>query len=295
MTQILPRRQVKAQRSPQGAPAPMKSVGVKPWGQWAAAVVVTVLLANVLVSLAKNKNIHYSTVGEFLFSQPVLEGLYRTFTLSLISMLVGVLLGVLIALMKMSRNRVLEGIASGYVWFFRGVPLLVQMLVWGNFALLFPQLGIGIPFTDIVFLQVKTNSIIVPFVAACLGLGLHEGAYMAEVVRGGFLAVDRGQQEAAAAIGMKHSMMMRRIVLPQAIRVIIPATGNQFISLVKASSLVSVIAGGELLTAVQNISASNYQTIELLFVASFWYLVFVTVLSIGQFFLEKRASKGHVR
>jgi polar amino acid transport system permease protein len=197
--------------------------------------------------------------------------------------------------MKMSRNTVLGGIATGYVWLFRGVPLLVQMLVWGNFALLFPVLGIGIPFTDIMFLQVKTNSVIVPFAAACLGLALHEAAYMAEVVRGGFLAVDRGQQEAAASIGMKHATMMRRIVLPQAIRVIIPPTGNQFISLVKASSLVAVIAGGELLTAVQDISASNYRTMELLFVASFWYLVIVTVLSIGQFFLEKRASKGHVR
>lgn len=272
-----------------------KPIPVKHWGQWITAIVVALIFLGLVVTLARNEKLDYSIVWRYLTAETVLQGLWMTFAISIVGMVLGTVLGIIIALGRMSNNRVLQSISFFYVWFFRGVPLLVQILIWGNFALLFPTLGIGIPFTDIALFQIDTNAIITVFIAACLALGLHEAAYMAEVVRGGILAVDSGQREAAAALGMKGALTMRRIVLPQALRVIIPPTGNQFISLLKASSLVSVIAGGDLLTAVENIAANNYRTIEMLLVATFWYLLIVTLLSIGQYFLEKRVSRGYTR
>lgn len=272
--------------------AKSQPIKVKHYGEMIIAAVVVVLLAALLLALAQNKNLDYSIVAQFLTAETVLNGLVITLELSVIGMLIGIVLGTVIALGRLSKSRVLQAIASGYVWFFRGVPLLVQLLVWGNFALLFPYLGIGIPFTDILFVQVDTNTVINVFVAACLGLGFHEAAYMGEVIRGGILSVDMGQREAAVALGMKPGLAMRRITLPQAFRVIIPPTGNQFISLLKASSLVAVISGGDLLSAVQNIGAINYRIIEMLLVATFWYLIIVSVLSIGQHYLERYASRG---
>lgn len=272
-----------------------RPVPVRRWGQWITAIVVLLILAALAITLATNDKLDYSVVFQYLTADAVMQGLLVTFELTIIAMAIGVVLGVLLALCRMSHNRVLQAIAFGYIWLFRGVPLLVQLLVWGNLGLLFATLGVGIPFTDISFVQVDTNVVVTGFVAACLGLGLHEAAYMAEVVRGGILAVDPGQKEAATALGMKGSTAMTRVVLPQAMRVIIPPTGNQFISLLKASSLVSVIAGGDLVTAVQNIGAVNYRTLEMLFVATFWYLVIVSALSIGQYFLERRLGRGHNR
>ncbi|NHN54760.1 amino acid ABC transporter permease [Calidifontibacter sp. DB0510] len=253
------------------------------------------IVAALIASLATNKNLDYGVITRNLTAGPVLRGLLTTFVMSIVGMVIGLVLGTLVALARMSSNRVLQAVAFAYIWFFRGVPLLVQLLVWGNLGLLFATLSLRIPFTQIVLVEANTNKVVTATVAACLGLGLHEAAYMAEIVRGGILAVDVGQGEAATALGMTSSLAMRRIVLPQALRVIIPPTGNQFISLLKASSLVSVIAGGDLLTAVENISAVNYRTMELLAVASFWYLVIVSVLSIGQHFLERRLSRGHQR
>lgn len=272
-----------------------KPAPVRHYGQWILAAVVAALLVALILSIAENDNLDFSVVSKYLTAEAVLNGLLVTFQLTIVGMAVGTALGVLIALGRMSSNKVLQGISFGYIWFFRGVPLLVQLLIWGNFGLLFSELGLGIPFTNIMFFQVETNSIITGFVAACLGLALHEAAYMAEVIRGGILSVDRGQREAALALGMNGRLAMRRVVLPQAFRVIIPPTGNQFISLLKASSLVSVIAGGDLVTAVKNIGAENYRTIEMLLVATFWYLVIVSLLSVGQYFLERRASRGQSR
>ena len=168
-----------------------------------------------------------------------------------------------------------------YVWLLRGTPLLVQILVWGNFALLFATIG---PF--------KTNDLLTPFVASLVALGLNEAAYMAEIVRAGILAVDRGQHEASLALGMSRALALRRIVLPQALRVIIPPAGNQFVSLLKATSLVSVIAGGDLLTAAQNISSANLHTIELMLVATFWYLAITSISSLGQLYIERRLGRS---
>ncbi len=183
--------------------------------------------------------------------------------------------------MRLSPSPVLRLGSGFYTWVFRGTPLLVQILLWGNLALLFEHIG---PF--------DTNSVMTPFVASVVALGLNEAAYMAEVVRGGILAVDRGQFDASLALGMPRALAMRRIILPQALRVIIPPAGNQFISLLKATSLVSVIAGGDLLTAAENISSANLHTIELMLVATFWYLAITTVTSLGQFALERRLARA---
>lgn len=276
-------------------PTPIRSVPVKHYGQWATAAIAAVLLAAFLLAMARNENLDYTVVAANLFSGPILKGLLVTFQLTAVAMTFGVVIGVLLALAKLSDNRVLSALSSGYIWFFRGVPLLVLILILGNFALLFPSLGLGIPFTGVMFFEVETNAVMTTFVAAATALAIHEGAYMAEIVRGGLLGVDSGQREAAIALGMRSRLAMWRIVLPQALRMIIPPTGNQLILLLKSSSLVSVIAGGELMTAINDIAAVNYRTIEMFFVASFWYLVIVSVLSIGQHFLEARAARGYTR
>lgn len=272
--------------------AKSKPIKVKRYGEWVAAAIVGVFGLSILASLAENENLDYSVVFKYLVAEDIMHGLVVTLQLTAVGMLIGCVLGVVVALARLSSSTPLQSFASMYIWFFRGVPLLVQLLVWGNFALLFPHLGVGIPFTDIMFFQVDTNSVITIFVAACLGLGFHEAAYMAEVIRGGILSVDSGQKEAAIALGMKPGLAMRRIILPQAFRVIIPPTGNQFISLLKASSLVAVISGGDILHEVQNIGALNYRVIEMLLVATFWYLIIVSILSLGQRYLERYASRG---
>lgn len=274
---------------------PLKSVPVRHWGQVAIAVVLVVLVVAFIVALAENEKLDWDVFWQNLTAADVLNGLVVTIELTVISMIGGIVLGILLAIARLSSNRVLQGLSAVYVWFFRGVPLLVQILVWGNFALLFPQLGIGIPFTDIMFVSVSTNAVLTTFVASCIALGLHEAAYMAEVVRGGILGVDTGQSEAAAALGMSSSVTMWRIVLPQAMRIILPPTGNQLITLFKSSSLVTVIAGQDLMTVVTGIGATTYRVMEALFVGTFWYLVIVSVLMIGQRFLEKRAARGHER
>jgi polar amino acid transport system permease protein len=190
-------------------------------------------------------------------------------------------LGVLLAVMRLSPSPVLRLFSAGYTWLLRGTPLLVQILLWGNLALLFQHIG---PF--------DTNRLITPFVASVIALGLNEAAYMAEIVRAGVLSVDQGQVDASLALGMSRALAMRRILLPQALRVIIPPAGNQFISLLKASSLVAIIAGHDLMSTAQNIAAQNYRTIEMLLVASLWYLLIVSVLNVLQRMLEQRLGRS---
>lgn len=276
-------------------PGRVASRPVRHYGQWLAAALVLFVGSWLILEIARNPHLDYSFFWKYITAESVLKGLGVTLALAVIGMIVGLVFGTLIAVARMSDNRVLRAVGGFYVWFTRGIPLLVQILIWGNFALLFSSLSLGIPYTDIVFVSVPTNAVLTTFVASCLALGLNESAYMAEIVRGGIIGVDKGQSEAATALGMPPRLTMRRIILPQALRLIIPPTGNQFVTLLKSSSLVAVIAGGDLMTAVNNISASNYRVLELLMVACFWYLVLVTVLSIGQHFLERRASRGHAR
>jgi polar amino acid transport system permease protein len=273
---------------------PVDAVPVRHYGQALTALVVMALLVMLAVAVYQNKNIDHQTIEQYLFSRAILNGLVVTIKLTVLSVALGAVLGTLLAVFRLSGNRILAGASWLYIWAFRGTPLLVQILIWGNFGLLFKHLQLGIPFTHVIWVSVNTNTVLTGFVASILGLGLNESAYMAEVVRGGILAIDPGQAEAARAMGMSRPMTMRRIVLPQALRVIIPPTGNQLINLLKASSLVSVIAGGDLLTVADNISAANLRVIELLLVATFWYFIIVSVTSVGQFFLERRLARKQV-
>ena len=250
-------------------------------GLWATSAVVGVLLAMLAVSVWRNPNIIHPVIAQYQFAPAIMAGLRTTIVLALLAAVIGLVLGVVLAVMRLSASPVLRLGSGFYTWLLRGTPLLVQILIWGNLALLFQHIG---PF--------DTNKLMTPFVASVVALGLNEAAYMAEIVRAGILAVDRGQYEASLALGMPRTLAMRRIILPQALRVIIPPAGNQFISLLKATSLVSVIAGGDLLTAAQNISSANLHTIELMLVATFWYLVLTTITSIGQYFVERRLGRA---
>jgi polar amino acid transport system permease protein len=265
-----------------------------PW-RWVSGAIVVILGATVVNSIATNPRFGWGTVGHYLFSSRVLHGLVVTLELTVIAMAVGIVLGVVLAVMRLSPNPLVAGGSWIYVWFFRGTPVLVQLLFWSFISALYPKIHLGIPFLAPDLFSGDANKIITPFAAAILGLGLNEAAYMAEIVRAGILSVSEGQTEAAQALGMTRLQTMRRIVLPQAMRVIIPPTGNETISMLKTTSLVSVIAYTELLYSVQLIYAANYRQIPLLLVASIWYLVFTTVLSIGQFYLERRFGRGSAR
>jgi len=233
-------------------------------------------------------------VGDYLFSSRILHGLVVTIELTVLAMVIGIVLGVILALMRLSPNLLLSSSSWIYIWIFRGTPVLVQILIWNNIAALYPSIDLGIPFGP-SFVHLDANSLITPFMAATLGLGLNEGAYMSEIVRAGIISVDEEQSDAAAALGMTRMQTMRRIVLPQAMRVIVPPTGNETISMLKTSSLASVIAVTELLYAAQLIYSVNYQVIPLLIVASIWYLFLTSILSIGQFYIERYFGRGRAR
>jgi polar amino acid transport system permease protein len=194
--------------------------------------------------------------------------------------------------MRLSPNPLVAGASGFYIWFFRGTPVLVQILFWSFISALYPKISLGIPFGGPEFVHANANTLITPFLAAILALGLNEAAYMAEIVRAGIISVDEGQNDAASALGMTRLQTMRRIVLPQAMRVIIPPTGNETISMLKTTSLVSVIAYPELLYSAQLIYAVNYLQIPLLLTASIWYLVVTTILSIGQYYIERHYGRG---
>jgi polar amino acid transport system permease protein len=249
----------------------------------------------VINSVATNPRFQWGVVGDFLFDSRILHGVRVTIELTVIAMAIGIVLGVVLAVMRISPNPLVSGGSWVYVWFFRGTPVLVQLLFWQFVSALYPKLSIGIPFGGPEFASGNANHIITPFTAAILGLGLNEGAYMAEIVRAGILSVEEGQTEAAQSLGMTRLQTMRRIVLPQAMRVIIPPTGNETISMLKTSALVSVIAYSELLYSAQLIYAENYRQIPLLLVVSIWYLVLTTLLSIGQYYLERHYGRGASR
>lgn len=268
--------------------SPIKAIPVRHTGQVVSAVIIALLVGGLVYALATNERLQWDIVGQFLFDRTVLGGLLVTIQLTLLSMVAGILLGVLFAVMRLSGNWVLRTVSAAYIWLFRGTPVLVQLILWYNLGFIFPQLGVG-PFS------VDSNTLITPFIAAVLGLALNEGAYMAEVVRAGILAVDTGQGEAAHALGLTRGQTMRGIILPQSMRVIIPPTGNETITMLKTTSLVAVIAANDLLTRVQAIYANNFAIIELLLVASFWYLVLTSVSTIGQYYLERRFARGSNR
>lgn len=274
-----------------GRPEDITAVPVRRPGRWAAAAIVLVIAVAVVRSLATNPRFQWGVVGEYLFDARILHGLRVTIELTVIAMAIGIVLGVLLAIMRLSPNWLVSSASSFYIWFFRGTPVLVQLLFWYNVAALYPKLALGIPFGP-AFIHADANALITPFTAAILGLGLNEGAYMAEIVRAGIISVDPGQADAAQSLGMTRLQTMRRIVLPQAMRVIIPPTGNETISMLKTSSLASVIVVTELLYASQLIYSVNFKTIPLLIAASFWYIVCTSVLYVGQYYLERYYGRG---
>ncbi|MBN9437300.1 amino acid ABC transporter permease [Bosea sp. (in: a-proteobacteria)] len=265
--------------------AGLKLVPRRYYGRWVAAALIILVLAWIIKAFAEGQ-IDWKVVGQFFTAPAILSGLVNTIIMTVCAMALGIALGVIFAIMYMSPNPVLRGVALFYIWFFRGTPLLLQLLLWFNLALVFPTIGIpGV-------IEWRTIDVIGPFMATLLGLGMNQGAYTAEVVRGGILSVDVGQTEAAKSIGMTRLTTLRRIVLPQAMRVIIPPVGNEVISMVKLTSIASVIQFSEILRNAQTIYYANARVIELLIVAAGWYLIVVTLLQIGQFFLERHFSKG---
>ena len=276
-------------------PEEIRAIPVRHYGRWVAAAIVVVLAADLVWSAANNPRFKWDVVGDFLFSGRILHGLAFTLILTVVSMVIGIVLGVVVAIMRLSPNPLVTGASWFYVWLFRGTPVLVQLLFWQFIAALYPRISFGVPFGGPDLFGGSANALVTPFVAAILGLGLNEGAYMSEIVRAGILSVDEGQTEAAHALGLTRLQTLRRIVLPQAMRVIIPPTGNETISMLKTSSLVSVISYTELLYAVEKIYSQSFQPIPLLLVTVIWYLLFTTVLSIGQYYIERHYGRGTSR
>jgi polar amino acid transport system permease protein len=283
---------------PTGRPEEIKAVPVRHPGRWIAAAIVLVVAASIvraiITNTGPNKGFEWVWVGHYLFDSRILHGVVATIYITFLAMVVGIILGVVAAIMRLSPNPVVSSASWLYIWFFRGTPLLVQILFWYNLQALFPTISLGIPFGP-SFIHTHANSIITTLVAGLLALGLNEGAYMSEIVRAGIISVDEGQTQAAQSLGMSRLQIMRLIVLPQAMRVIIPPTGNETISMLKNTSLLSVISFGELLFAAQTIYDVNYKIIALLIVASIWYLAMTSVLYVGQYFIERRYGRGFSR
>ncbi|MFI4986301.1 MAG: amino acid ABC transporter permease [Alphaproteobacteria bacterium] len=270
-----------------GPPVPLSHPG-----RWVASAVVVLLLAWFAYIVVTNPNFQWPIVGKYLFSREMLAGVVITIELTITAMIIGIVLGIVVALMRLADNGLLRYSAMGYLACFRGTPTLVQLIFWYNLSALFPAIVIGLPFGP-ELASFSANALITPLIAANLGLGLCEGAYMAEIVRGGILSVDAGQREAAIAVGMTRAQTMWRIVLPQALRVIVPPTGNEVIGMMKYTSLASVISVTELLTSAQLIYTRTFETIPLLIVVSLWYVALTAVLSMGQRLIEWRVGRSH--
>jgi polar amino acid transport system permease protein len=263
-----------------------------PLGSWLLWAVTLIVAANFAWAVAWNKNFGWPIVAEYFTAASILRGLYVTLGLTVVAMILGTAIGLVVAIARMSQSVLFSSLASLYIWFFRGTPLLVQLIFWYNLSTLFPELSIGIPFFGPTFASWHTNDVITPLTAAIAGLSLNEGAYMAEIIRGGLLAVDRGQVEAAESFGMTRWRALRRIILPQAMRSIIPPTGNQLISMIKATSLVSVIAMADLLYSVQAVYNRTFAVIPMLMVAVLWYLLITSILNVGQGYIERYYARG---
>jgi polar amino acid transport system permease protein len=261
-----------------------KIIPLRHYGRWVSGALVLAVLALIIRAFAHGE-IDWPVVKEFFFSKVLLQGLGNTVLITVLAIIMGLVLGVVFAVMRLSQNPVTNMVSSAYIWLFRGTPVYLQLLIWFNLALVFPVVNLG-------FYRGRMVDLMTPFLAALLGLGINEGAYMTEIVRGGILSVDRGQLEAASTLGMPRLMAMRRVVLPQAMRVIIPPIGNEFIGLLKTSSMASTIAFTELLHRAQLIYFVNAKVIELLIVAAGWYMIIVTLFTLVQIRVEKRFARG---
>ena len=273
----------------------IKAVPLRRYGRWISSVVVLVLVGLFVYGAAGNGNYHWDTYRAYLFDRRISTAAWNTLQLTFWAMVLGVVLGVLVAVMRLSPNPVLRSAGWFYLWIFRGTPVYVQLVFWGLFTSIYPRLDFGIPFVH-QFAHVNVQQVNAGFLFAALGLGLNESAYMAEIVRAGILSVAVGQTEAATALGMSWWLTLRRIILPQAMRVIIPPTGNELISMLKTTSLVSAVPYTlDLYARSRDISGVIFRPVPLLLVASTWYLAITSVLMVGQYFLEKRFARGTSR
>src|ERR1017187_4160505 len=280
---------------PQPAAEDIKAVPVRHPGRWIASALVLLVAVSIAHSMATNKRFGWHDVAHFLFDPRITAGVVATIELTLAAQALGIVLGILLAVMRLSPNPLISIGSWLYVWFFRGTPVIVQLTFWYvGIAALYPTINLGIPVGP-QFIHIDANTAITPFMTVVLALGLNEGAYMSEIVRAGIISVDDGQNEAALSLGMTRLQTMRRIVLPQAMRVILPPTGNETISMLKTTSLAYVVAGTDLLSAAENIAGATYQVIQLLIVASLWYLVLTSVLYVGQYYLERYFARGASR
>ncbi|MBO1266653.1 amino acid ABC transporter permease [Arthrobacter sp. PO-11] len=263
-----------------------------PW-RWVVAAALFLGIAVLVVSLWTNPNIHHGTISKYLFNPKIVNGVGLSLLITVVAMVVSTVLGVLLAVMRLAKNPVMNAFAWLYVWVFRGTPLLIQIVFWGYLGLLYSQISLGVPFTDFTIFSVDTNTLVPAFTAGLLALTLNQAAYSAEIIRSGMLSVDPGQHEAAASLGMSPSYTLFKVVLPQAMRVIIPPMGNETISMLKQTSLLSVIAVLELYTVATQISSQNLRQVELLLVVSCWYLFLTSVLSVPQYYLERHYGRGN--
>ena len=285
-----------AEKTPR-APAPhgpgvLRIIPRLKWGRWVGVAAVLIFVAWIVYQTFTNPGFQWDVVGQYFFRPSVLRGVMMTCQLTFLIMVVGSIIGIVVALMRLSSNPILVLCANAYLWFFRGTPVLVQLVFWYNLASLFPEISLGIPFGGPKFFAISSTVAISSFVAAMLGLSLNEGAYMAEIIRAGILSVDPGQADASKALGYRPMQTFWVVVLPQAMKAIVPPTGNQVIGMLKFTSLASIVALQELMFSVESIYTRTFETIPLLIVAAIWYLVLVSVLSGAQFFIERYYSKG---
>jgi polar amino acid transport system permease protein len=276
-------------------PEAIKAIPVRhPW-RWVTGVLVLAITAQIVYTIFSAPDLKWEIVGQYFTGPLILRGIVVTLELTALSMVVGIVLGIIIAVMRLSPNPVVSWVSWVYIWFFRGTPVLVQIFFWFNIHAVLKYVSLGIPGTPFYLQGPDTNTLIPNFVAALLGLGLNEAAYMAEIVRAGIISVEHGQTEAAQALGMTRLLVMRRIILPQAMRVIVPPTGNETISMLKTSSLAFVATVPELFTRQEQISNFNYAVIELAIVASIWYLLMTSILTVGQYYVERYFARGSQR
>ena len=272
---------------------PIRAVPLKrPWRIVFAAILVFIAALFVIDAITNRPAYDWPTVGKYLFDQRIGQAAFNTLQLTVYSMVIAVVLGILLAVMRLSPNPIVKSIAWFYLWVFRGTPVYVQLVMWGLLSVIYPTIGLGIPFLEPAF-SIETDALLNVFALAVIGLALNEAAYMAEIVRAGLLSVDTGQEEAATALGFTWAQTMRKVVIPQAMRIIIPPTGNEVISMLKTTSLVTAVPYSfDLYTRSRDISAETFTPIPLLIVASIWYLFFTSILMVGQYFLEKRFARG---
>ncbi|MEV8538017.1 amino acid ABC transporter permease [Streptomyces sp. NPDC051572] len=270
------------------APKPIKAIPVRHYGRYVSAVVAIAILVSIIYAFGQGK-INWHAVPDYFFDHRIMTGVYKTLLLTVLSMVIGIVGGIGLAVMRLSKNPVTSSIAWFYIWFFRGTPVLVQLFLWFNLGLVFEYINLGPIYKN------YWSDFMTPLLTALLGLGLNEAAYMAEICRAGLLAVDEGQTEASHALGMSHAKTLRRIVIPQAMRVIVPPTGNEVINMLKTTSLVAAVQYPELFRYAQDIGQNSGAPVEMYFLAAAWYLIMTSVLSVGQYYVERYYARGSSR